>query len=217
MPTLYTFARPFILALILLMLSGCDEKNQGHTPLHTADTPTQQPAHNWAKQAEANRSEPTKTDNGTRSDKGYTLSNDRNDTRTISVVNGQVGISESNATVTLLYFFTPDSQACRAEAAYFPDLKKRFRETLEIIGIVLHPTKYETALSAFVEDVNASFFISDAATNMPFAEKVFERFSFDSAYPVPITILYRNGEFYRYYEGAVPVEMLEHDINAITK
>jgi len=119
--------------------------------------------------------------------------------------------------IVMLHFFSTQSVPCRGEAPYLSILQQRYKEKILIIGILLHPDTQLETLDRFIEENQASYFISSSSNNDRFATKVTHSLGFSETIPIPLSILYLDGNYTRHYEGAIPIEMLEHDIQTLLK
>jgi len=146
--------------------------------------------------------------------KKYTFAlNDLNDSnRSISIVNKHIEISHVKQELILLNFFATWCPPCKSEIPYLADLQKKYDGTLFIAGILVNDTPDKKTLKAFIEEYGINYFISRAQDNNTLVKLAVKRLQLDENFPIPLTILFKNGNYYSHYEGAVPVEMLEHDI-----
>jgi thiol-disulfide isomerase/thioredoxin len=117
--------------------------------------------------------------------------------------------------ITLFYFFSPWSLPCQGEVPYLSDLQKRYDNKLLVVGVLLNPKKYADTLGTFIQTYHANFFIAAGRENNRFAQALTKPLHLPDMMPIPLIVIYHNGHYWRHYEGAVPVEMLEHDIKTI--
>ena len=109
-------------------------------------------------------------------------------------------------------FFATWCPPCKSEIPYLADLQKKYDGTLFIAGILVNDSLDKKTLKAFIEEYGINYFISRAQDNNTLVKLAVKRLQLDENFPIPLTILFKNGNYYSHYEGAVPVEMLEHDI-----
>ena len=62
-----------------------------------------------------------------------------------------------------------------------------------------------------------NYFISNTKENDTFAMRLADQLQLDENFSIPLTVIYLNGEYFTHYEGAVPVEMIEYDIQQAKK
>ncbi len=146
--------------------------------------------------------------------KKYTFAlNDLNDSNySISIVNKHIEISHVKKKLILLNFFATWCPPCKSEVPYLADLKKKYDDTLFIAGILVNDSPDKKTLKTFIEKYGVNYFISNSKDNDALGKLAAKRLQLGEDFPIPLTILFKNGNYYSHYEGAVPVEMLEHDI-----
>jgi len=146
--------------------------------------------------------------------KKYTFAlNDLNDSNySISIVNKHIEISHVDQKLILLNFFATWCPPCKSEIPYLADLKKKYDGTLFIAGILVNDDPDKKTLKRFMEKYGVNYFISNSKDNDALGKLAAKRLQLGENFPIPLTILFKNGNYYSHYEGAVPVEMLEHDI-----
>ena len=146
--------------------------------------------------------------------KKYTFAlNDLNDSNySISIVNKHIEISHVDQKLILLNFFATWCPPCKSEIPYLADLKKKYDGTLFIAGILVNDDPDKKTLKRFMEKYGVNYFISKSKDNDALGKLAAKRLQLGENFPIPLTILFKNGNYYSHYEGAVPVEMLEHDI-----
>ena len=94
---------------------------------------------------------------------------------------------------------------------------KKYKKNLFVTGILVNDTIEETALKAFTLKYHANYFISNSKQNDAFASKVVKELQLPENFSIPLTVIYKDGNYYTHYEGAVPVEMIEHDLKNAMK
>jgi len=114
--------------------------------------------------------------------------------------------------IVLINFFSTWCPPCRGQIPYFEDLQKKYGKELFLTGILVNDDSNASELEKFYDTYHAHYFISNGGKNNELTEKVVEALKLDENFTLPLTVLYKNGEYYTHYEGAVPVEMIDHDI-----
>lgn len=120
--------------------------------------------------------------------------------------------NDVKAPVLLVNFFSTWCPTCRGEIPYFEDLQKKYKNELFIAGILVNDDANTTKLKTFADTYHAHYFISNDPKNRYVTAKVRAALNLDENFTLPLTVLYRYGKYYTHYEGAVPVEMIDHDI-----
>lgn len=143
----------------------------------------------------------------------FMLSDMNDQNRTFRIEHKRVEISGVKEEIILLHFFSTWCPPCQGEAPYLADLQKKYKKDLFILGLLVNDSPSKEELSAFRERYGVNYFISNTQENAAVAKLAIEKLQLPADHPLPLTILFKNGHYYSHYEGAVPVEMLEHDIN----
>ncbi|TET87970.1 MAG: TlpA family protein disulfide reductase [Sulfurovum sp.] len=119
--------------------------------------------------------------------------------------------------IVVINFFTTWYSPCRGEIPYLSDLQKKYKKKIFVTGILVNDTQDDDALKHFISKYHANYFISNSKQNDAFASKVVKELQLPENFPLPLTVIYKDGDYYTHYEGAVPVEMIDHDIQQVIK
>ena len=120
------------------------------------------------------------------------------------------GISQN---FVLLNFFATWCPPCNGQIPYIADLEEKYKKDLFVTGILVNDNNKEyPELKGFSTEHHINYFISNSKENDIFAIELLKDLNIAENFQLPLTILYKNGKYYAHYEGAVPVEMIEHDI-----
>lgn len=148
----------------------------------------------------------------------FILSDINDSNRTLSIENKHITISDVAQKLILVNFFATWCPPCKGEIPYLSDLQKKYDANLFIAGILVNDNIDAESLKTFISQYDVNYFVSSSVQNEPLAKLAVKRLQLGENYPLPLTILFKNGNYYSHYEGAVPMEMLEHDIkNAMSK
>ena len=113
----------------------------------------------------------------------------------------------------LLNFFATWCPPCNGQISYIADLEEKYKKNLFVAGILVNDANKEYhELEAFSTEHHINYFISNSKENDIFALALLKDLNIAEHFQLPLTILYKNGKYYTHYEGAVPLEMIEHDI-----
>jgi len=101
---------------------------------------------------------------------------------------------------------------CRAEAPNLTHLQKKYNQDFLIIGVTIEDDISNKDINAFKEKYGADYAIVNSKENerlyraMASATKVGQRF------PIPLMVMYKDGQYITHYVGQTPEEMIESDI-----
>ena len=201
-----------LLGTALFYFTGCEDKKTGPVAEHN---------HSEANQTVIEESDQEKEEKkaAERIKKySFVLSDVNDSNRTISIENKHITISDVPEKLILINFFATWCPPCKGEIPYLVDLQKKYDANLFIAGILVNDPIEAENLKTFISQQAVNYFVSNAAQNEPLVKLAVKRLQLGENYPLPLTILFKNGNYYSHYEGAVPMEMLEHDIkNAMSK
>jgi thiol-disulfide isomerase/thioredoxin len=193
-------ALPFLTAL-LLGLSGCSEKageqtgEQKHVPEENLT------------QSEEIAFQP----------RTFTLRDIDDRELNLSIEGNSAWSIDIDQPLVLINLFATWCPPCRGELPDLSKLQRAHAKDLFIIGILVNDEQNKTQLRRFMEKHGANYFISYSETNDKVAAALTESLELPENFPLPLSILYKDGELVRYYEGAMPIEMMEWELAQATK
>ena len=160
-----------------------------------------------------------KKDN-TRSKKGtgtFTLTDTKGRTHQITLSDQNIVLSENQKPIIIVNLFASWCPPCVGQIAYMNDLQKKYQNELFIAGILTHDTIDRSSFASFLAKHEVTYFISHAKDNDAFTDLMAKVLGLDENFSIPLTVMYVNGEYFTHYEGSVPVEMVEYDIQQAQK
>ncbi len=200
--------KPLFLCIILLLATGCSDKKEKETvPAEKAQACTHPNEKNCSEQ---NGSTVTKINRML--ENATILKSIKNETHSIVLDENRFIINDIKQPIVLVNFFSTWCPPCRGQIPYFEDLQKKYKKDLFITGILVNDDANATKLEAFYQKYHMDYFISSDIENENITAKVLETLKLDANFTLPLTVLYKNGNYYTHYEGMVPIEMIDHDI-----
>ncbi|MGC9351478.1 MAG: TlpA family protein disulfide reductase, partial [Sulfurovum sp.] len=118
--------------------------------------------------------------------------------------------------ILLINLFDIHDHASAAQVPYLTKLQNKYGNRLTVLGIPTNQTMDEEELRTFIDRHQIDYFISYESSYETLINLFSELLKSDGL-TTPTTLLYHQGETGPIYEGAVPVEMITHDILMITK
>ena len=194
---------------VLLCFTGCEDKKP--------DTPIEDTTEIIKKKVtpkETNIS-PLKTDSDA---KKFELNDIDNKNYTFYFNKKDILIEDVSQKILLLNFFATWCPPCKGQIPYISDLEKKYKNKLFVAGILVNDSNKEYhELEAFLAKHTIDYFISNSKENDTFAIELLKCLNIAKNFQLPLTILYKNGTYYTHYEGAVPIEMIEHNLKNAMK
>ena len=190
---------------VLIYFTGCEDK-KCDLPSENNTTDT---INNTCAIADINKST-LKTDKDA---KKFKLNDIDNKNYTVYFDKKNILVEDISQDFVLLNFFATWCPPCQGQMPYLADLKEKYKNDLFVAGVLVNDGHQEYhKLEAFLKKYTINYFISNSKENDTFAVELLKGLSIAENFQLPLTILYKNGKYYAHYEGAVPVEMIEHDL-----
>ncbi|MSN95826.1 redoxin domain-containing protein [Campylobacter sp. FMV-PI01] len=125
-----------------------------------------------------------------------------NNGKILTLKKTKTGFEFINNNKNIMFFFlTENCTPCNAQISLLNNLQERYKDDLDIIGIVLKAQN----LDEFLKEMDIKFSIS--LNN----ESLLKHF--DDITQIPFMILYhKNGDYFRHYRGIIAEEMLDKEI-----
>jgi thiol-disulfide isomerase/thioredoxin len=114
--------------------------------------------------------------------------------------------------VVIYDIFATWCQPCRAEAPHLANLQKKFPDDLVVMGVTIEEGISNAKLQEFKRENNADFIIVNSEVNRPFYRSIASSINIGQQFPIPLMVMYKNGQYVTHYVGMVAEEMIESDI-----
>ncbi len=147
----------------------------------------------------------------------FRLINTKTESHNVTVSGGKVIFQDTAQPIVIVNLFATWCPPCIGEIPYLNDLQKKHKKDLFITGILTHDTISQPELETFMAKNQVNYFISNGRYNDAFAELLASRLHLPKNFSIPLTVMYVEGEYFTHYEGSVPVEMIEYDIQQAKK
>ncbi len=185
----------FFLLIFFLFLTGCEDKK--------SDTP---PTKKEITTEVFNSNMPPLNDL-------FHLRDLNNEPYTVTISNKKVTFRENTKAITLLSFFASWCLPCRNEIPYLNDLHDRYKDNLFIASILIHDHINDTNLQNFIDKYQIKYTLFNTIHNNDFASLIAKTLHLPTVYSIPLTVMYVEGNYFTHYEGNVPIEMIQYDID----
>jgi len=218
------------LTLLLLIVTACDEKpTQKNISIENTTEilgNTQNTTDNTSCFKVHKKSMPTQADTETILPKKvkniqfkdtFVLKNLKNEEYTVTISNQKVTFKKSTKGINLITFFSTWCPPCKYQIPYLNDLQKKHKKDLLLVGILIHDTITEKKLKSFIAKNQINYYLSSYTQNNDFASLVAKILHLPQNFDIPLSVMYVNGKYFTHYEGIVPIEMIEYDIQQAKK
>ena len=212
-----------IIIFLLIFIVACEDKKPKETHIHIENTTeVLEPKSNFSeenhkfklKQKKPKQSiEPTIQDTISTFD----LLDKNQKPHKVSVSKQKVIFHQQKQGIVLFNIFTTWCPSCVGMIPYLNDLQKKYNKDLFVASVLSHDPIQKDALHKFIAKHKINYFISQGTSNDAFVWVLAKNIHLPQNFSIPLSILYVNGEYFTHYEGAVPIEMIEYDIQEAKK
>ncbi len=136
---------------------------------------------------------------------------------TITISDKSISSNDILQPIILINLFSTWCSPCLGEISYLSDLQEKYKNNLFIIGILVNDEQNINNLQEFINKYNINYFISNSKQNDTISTKLAKALQLPKNFSLPLTIIYKDGNYYTHYEGGVPIEMITHDIQQAIK
>ena len=212
-----------LLAILLISLTGCEDKkqNDGSIPIENTTQVLQQTKtdtkdhsafkiakkHTPATKVSKTKTAPIQNFNGT-----FTLSNQAGKKYTATVHNQEMKLSNVTQNIVIIHIFATWCTPCIGEITYLNDLQSKYNNELFIASVLAYDTIEPKHLNDFKLKHKINYYLSSGIQNDAFTTLLAATLSLPQNFSIPLSIMYVNGQYFTHYEGLVPIEMIEYDI-----
>lgn len=203
-------------AVILFLITGCEDKKDQNSTMEMENTTAIIRSDN-NKSSQNEDGQLNEINFITHAEPYFFLLNDTHHVSYKGTMHDKtISLEGMSAPVVVFHFFATWCPPCVGEAPYLSDLQKKYAQEVFVAGVTVNDTPNE-ALEQFIEQNDADYYISIADENDRFAAKMAEVLNLEGNFSLPLTVIYYQGEYLVHYEGAVPIEILDHDIQKAIK
>jgi len=101
---------------------------------------------------------------------------------------------------------------CRAAAPSLTRLQNEFAKDLLILGITIEEDISNADILAYKTKYGADYTIVNSKDNVPLSRSIASTIKVGQRFPIPLMVMYKNGQYVTHYVGAIPEEMIISDI-----
>ncbi|MGB5966379.1 MAG: TlpA disulfide reductase family protein [Sulfurimonadaceae bacterium] len=101
---------------------------------------------------------------------------------------------------------------CRAEAPNLTHLQKKYRDEFLILGVTIEDGIPNEKLEYFKEEYGADYAIVNSKENERLYRAIASATKVGQRFPIPLMVMYKDGQYITHYVGQTPEEMIESDI-----
>jgi thiol-disulfide isomerase/thioredoxin len=115
--------------------------------------------------------------------------------------------------VVLFDIFATWCPPCRMEVKHLGHLQKKYGDQLIIAGVTIEDDASNEQLLEFQKKYGGGdYLMFNKADNQALARSIASTIGVGQQFPIPLMVLYKNGQYITHYVGATPEEMIDTDI-----
>ena len=224
----------FIYSIVLISLTGCEDKKPDETPIAIENTtefvsypqdeiPSEDRFKINKQQEEKESISPlpdpssvnvpeimTKTNT-------FILLDTKSKSRKITFSDEKLIFPRYSKSIVIINLFATWCPPCIGGLPSLNILQKKYKDDLSIIGILVHDNINNATLESFIAKHEINYFTSSSPHNNAFSGRLVDTLHLPSNFSIPLTAIYVDGKYFTHYEGSVPLEMIEYDIQQAQK
>lgn len=147
----------------------------------------------------------------------FALDNNQSEHYEVTLTKEKIRFSPQKKPIVLVQLFATWCPPCMGQIENLKRLQKAYKQNLFVASILTEDTMTQEQFKAFYAKYEINYFISTSSQNNRFALALAKRLHLGENYPIPLTILLVNGEYFTHYEGSVLREMIAYDIEQAQK
>lgn len=101
---------------------------------------------------------------------------------------------------------------CRAEASHLSHLQKKYNSDLLVVGVTIEDEISNADLEKFKTTYGADYAIVNSKANEGLYRAIASATKVGQRFPIPLMVMYKDGQYINHYVGQTPEEMIESDI-----
>jgi thiol-disulfide isomerase/thioredoxin len=217
-------SRVFVIAFTIgLFFNGCQDKTQpsGEEQIVVEETPIKQEpqVREEPKKEETNKSQKISTasmaasieDMVQESNAIFLKTTTGEKIKLISTENG-IKFPDYPDKIVLLDFFATWCPPCRAAIPHLNSLQAKYKDTIQVIAILMEENKENSEIERFITKHKLSFPVSNSKENFILSQAL------GGIRSLPTMVMYdKKGNYHTHYVGVAPEEMIDADIQKALK
>jgi len=117
--------------------------------------------------------------------------------------------------IVVLSVLSDRCSPCRGMMPYLSMLQKKYAKELFVLGVLVRSDLSDEGLRNFMRHYESNFYLSRHPDGERLGRALASRLKLGENYPLPLTVIYKDGKYVMHIEGAVPYEMLSHLVEGL--
>lgn len=147
----------------------------------------------------------------------YTLVDLQSNTYSVTKQQTHFIQDHTDGKVVIYDLFATWCPPCNALAPHLSSIQKKYPKQVIIMGVSIEKDISNDKLQAFLHKHRASYTLVNSKDNRALASAIASSIGVGANFPIPLLVMFKDGNYITHYEGLVPEEMLESDIKKALK
>ena len=136
----------------------------------------------------------------------------------LNVKNDHYNFKNIKQPIVMVAFLSTWCPPCRGQIPHLSNLQKNFKNDLFILSVLIHDDIKEKELKKFLIAEKARFYLSNnQVENLKFSHMIAPKLRLKNNFTLPLMLIFYKGKYFTHYEGRMPEEMIESDLEQLLK
>jgi len=202
----------FIFVTLIFLLAGCgEEQKKPEIPIHPMSSIES------GEKIISNDNETSETSKPVEEYK-YEFKDLKQQSNLLHIKNDIYDFKNIKQPIVIVSIMSTWCPPCRGQIPHLSKLQQKFKENLFVMATLVHDDMNEEKLNKFIIAQKMLFYLStNQEENIKFVNMITPKLGLTQDFPMPLTLVFVRGKYFTHYEGMIPEEMIESDINQLLK
>lgn len=146
----------------------------------------------------------------------YTFQNLKQQDNVLHIINDVYNFKNIKQPIVIVTLMSTWCPPCRGQIPHLSKLQQKFKENVFVMATLIHDDITEEKLHKFITAQKMFFYLSTTQEeNLRFTNMILPKLGLSNEFPMPLTLVFVKGKYFTHYEGMIPEEMIESDINQL--
>ncbi len=146
----------------------------------------------------------------------YEFKDLKNQANILDIQNDKYNFKNIKQPIIIITIMATWCPPCRGQIPHLSKLQQKFKKHIFVMSTLVHDDISKEKLEKFIISQKMRFYLSvDQKENLKFIEMITPKLGLNKDFPMPLTIVFVRGKYFTHYEGMIPEEMIESDINQL--
>jgi len=146
----------------------------------------------------------------------YKFKNLKGDVSLLDIKNDIYNFKNIKQPIVIINAMSTWCPPCRGQLPHLSKLQQKFKKNIFVMATLVHDDIPTEKLEKLLIAEKALFYLSvTREENLKFINMLAPKLGLSTEFPMPLTIVFVNGKYFTHYEGMIPEEMIESDIQQL--